>query len=196
MDDTKPTILVADDEPATLKYVAMNLTARGYQVLTADDGLEAMRTFRRTVVDLAWLERLFALLQFGERLVWSLSLVLSLGVVLIMGNTIRLAIENRRQEIEVIKLFGATDSFVRRPFLYLGFWYGFGGATIAMILLQSSLVFLAEPVEMLAQSYRDDFALQGPGAGGVLFLLLMGSLLGIAGALVAVSRHLRLIEPR
>ena len=159
-------------------------------------GWESDRRIAKVSVDLAWLERLFALLQFGERLVWSLSLVLSLGVVLIMGNTIRLAIENRRQEIEVIKLFGATDSFVRRPFLYLGFWYGFGGAMIAMILLQSSLVFLAEPVELLAQSYRDDFALQGPGAGGVLFLLLMGSLLGIAGALVAVSRHLRLIEPR
>ena len=159
-------------------------------------GWESDRRIAKVSVDLAWLERLFALLQFGERLVWSLSLVLSLGVVLIMGNTIRLAIENRRQEIEVIKLFGATDSFVRRPFLYLGFWYGFGGATIAMILLQSSLVFLAEPVELLAQSYRNDFALQGPGAGGVLFLLLMGSLLGIAGALVAVSRHLRLIEPR
>ena len=159
-------------------------------------GWESDNRIAKVSVDLAWLERLFALLQFGERLVWSLSLVLALGVVLIMGNTIRLAIENRRQEIEVIKLFGATDSFVRRPFLYLGFWYGFGGATIAMILLQSSLVFLAEPVEMLAQSYRDDFALQGPGAGGVLFLLLMGSLLGIAGALVAVSRHLRLIEPR
>jgi len=159
-------------------------------------GWESDRRIAKVSVDLAWLERLFALLQFGERLVWSLSLVLALGVVLIMGNTIRLAIENRRQEIEVIKLFGATDSFVRRPFLYLGFWYGFGGATIAMILLQSSLVFLAEPVELLAQSYRDDFALQGPGAGGVLFLLLMGSLLGISGALVAVSRHLRLIEPR
>ncbi len=158
-------------------------------------GWESDRRIAKVSVDLAWLERLFALLQFGERLVWSLSLVLALGVVLIMGNTIRLAIENRRQEIEVIKLFGATDSFVRRPFLYLGFWYGFGGATIAMILLQSSLVFLAEPVELLAQSYRDDFALQGPGAGGVLFLLLMGSSLGIAGALVAVSRHLRLIEP-
>ena len=159
-------------------------------------GWESDRRIAKVSVDLAWLERLFALLQFGERLVWSLSLVLALGVVLIMGNTIRLAIENRRQEIEVIKLFGATDSFVRRPFLYLGFWYGFGGATIAMILLQSSLVFLAEPVELLAQSYRDDFALQGPGAGGVLFLLLMGSLLGIVGAVVAVSRHLRLIEPR
>ena len=157
---------------------------------------ESDNRIAKVSVDLAWLERLFALLQFGERLVWSLSLVLALGVVLIMGNTIRLAIENRRQEIEVIKLFGATDSFVRRPFLYLGFWYGFGGATIAMILLQSSLVFLAEPLELLAQSYRDDFALQGPGAGGVLFLLLMGSILGIAGALVAVSRHLRLIEPR
>ena len=114
-------------------------------------------------VDLQWLERLFALLVFAERLVTALAIVLGLGVMLIMGNTIRLAIENRRQEIEVIKLVGGTDAFVRRPFLYLGFWYGLGGAVTAFFLLQTSLYFLATPVEMLAQSYRDDFALQGPG---------------------------------
>jgi len=150
----------------------------------------------RVVVDLAWIERLHALLLFVERLVWSLALVLGVGVTLIMGNTIRLAIENRRQEIEVIKLFGATDSFVRRPFLYLGFWFGVGGAVIAMILLQLSLALLAGPVEVLAQSYRDDFALQGPGIYGVILLFAAGSILGIIGAMVAVSRHLWFIEPR
>ncbi len=72
--------------------------------------------------DLEWVERLFAMLQFGERLVVSLGFVLALGVLLVIGNTIRLAIENRRSEIEIIKLVGGTDRFVRRPFLYLGFW--------------------------------------------------------------------------
>ncbi len=146
-------------------------------------------------VDLQWLERLFALLVFAERLVTALAAVLGLGVMLVMGNTIRLAIENRRQEIEVVKLVGGTDAFVRRPFLYLGFWYGFGGAVVAFLLLQISLVFLSGPVELLAQSYRDEFALSGPGFVGNLLLLLAGSVLGVIGSLIAVSRHLADIEP-
>ena len=146
-------------------------------------------------VDLQWLERLFALLVFAERLVTALAIVLGLGVMLIMGNTIRLAIESRRQEIEVIKLVGGTDAFVRRPFLYLGFWYGLGGAVTAFFLLQTSLYFLSTPVEMLAQSYRDDFALQGPGFLGNLLLLVSGTILGIIGSVLAVSRHLADIEP-
>ena len=150
----------------------------------------------KVVVDLAWLERLNALLIFVERLVWILALILGLGVILIIGNTIRLAIENRRQEIEVTKLFGATDGFVRRPFLYLGFWFGVGGALIAMILLQLSLVMLSKPIETLAQSYREDFALLGLGANGLLLLLGSGAIMGIVGAAVAVSRHLKVIEPR
>ena len=146
-------------------------------------------------IDLQWLERLFALLVFAERLVTALAIVLGLGVMLIMGNTIRLAIESRRQEIEVIKLVGGTDAFVRRPFLYLGFWYGLGGAVTAFFLLQTSLYFLSTPVEMLAQSYRDDFALQGLGFLGNLLLLVSGSILGIIGSVLAVSRHLADIEP-
>ena len=150
----------------------------------------------KVIIDLAWLERLNALLIFVERLVWILALILGLGVILIIGNTIRLAIENRRQEIEVTKLFGATDGFVRRPFLYLGFWFGVGGALIAMILLQLSLVMLSVPIETLAQSYREDFALLGLGANGFLLLLGAGAFMGIVGAAVAVSRHLKVSEPR
>jgi len=146
-------------------------------------------------VDLEWLERLFALLVFAERLVSALAIVLGLGVMLVMGNTIRLAIENRREEIEVIKLVGGTDAFVRRPFLHLGFWYGLGGAVMAFFLLQTSLYFLSTPVEMLAQSYRDDFALQGLGFLGNMLLLFGGSILGITGSVLAVSRHLVDIEP-
>ena len=156
---------------------------------------EANMLVENVSVDLQWLERLFALLVFAEKLVTALAIVLGLGVMLIMGNTIRLAIESRRQEIEVIKLVGGTDAFVRRPFLYLGFWYGLGGAGTAFFLLQTSLYFLSTPVEMLAQSYRDDFALQGPGFLGNLLLLVSGSILGIIGSVLAVSRHLADIEP-
>ncbi len=145
--------------------------------------------------DLEWVERLFAMLQFGERLVVSLGFVLALGVLLIIGNTIRLAIENRRSEIEIIKLVGGTDSFVRRPFLYLGLWYGLGGAVIAWLLVQGGLLFLSGPVEVLAQSYRDEFALSGLSFLDSLAILIGGSCLGILGALVAVGRHLKEIEP-
>jgi cell division transport system permease protein len=149
----------------------------------------------RVSVDLQWLERLYALLSFAERMVTALALVLGLGVMLVMGNTIRLAIENRRAEIEIVKLVGGTDSFVRRPFLYLGFWYGVGGAVFAFLLVQLSLIFLSSPVEMLAQSYRNDFALTGPGIIGNLTLLLLGAVLGVLGSVLAVSRHLSAIEP-
>ncbi|MCZ6502951.1 MAG: permease-like cell division protein FtsX [Gammaproteobacteria bacterium] len=160
--------------------------------VTSLAGLDLVDT---VVFDLEWIERLFAILQFGERLVAAIGFVLALGVLLIIGNTIRLAIENRRSEIEIVKLVGGTDSFVRRPFLYLGFWYGLGGALVAWILVQGSLLFLSAPVETLAQSYRDDFTLSGPGILDSLIILGAGAGLGILGALVAVSRHLKEIEP-
>jgi cell division transport system permease protein len=146
--------------------------------------------------DLEWIERLFALLKFGERLVMAMSFVLGLGVLLVIGNTIRLAIENRRSEIEIVKLVGGTNSFVRRPFLYLGLWYGLGGSVIAWILVQGSLLFLSGPVEILAQSYRDDFALSGLGFLDSILVISAGSALGVLGALLAVGRHLSQIEPQ
>lgn len=147
------------------------------------------------VFDLEWLERLTAMVAFGERLVMALALVLSLGVILVIGNTIRLAIENRRSEIEIVKLVGGTDAFVRRPFLYLGFWYGLGGAIIALTLLEISVLFLSGPVETLAQSYRNQFSLSGPGFQMLVLMLLTGGVLGVLGAATAVGRHLRQIEP-
>lgn len=158
--------------------------------------LEGMAGVDRVSIDLAWIERLYALLTLGERFVLALAVFLSLGVLLSIGNTIRLAIENRRAEIEVVKLVGGTDSFVRRPFLYLGFWYGFGGAMLAWLMVQISLVFLAGPVDRLISSYEEQFSLAGLGFGATLLLLLAGAALGMAGAAIAVRRHLHLIEPQ
>jgi len=152
--------------------------------------IEAQPFVDLVVVDLAWIERLFAFVSFGERVAWALTLILSLGVLLVVGNTIRLAIESRRTEIEVVKLVGGTDNFVRRPFLYLGFWYGLGGAITAWILVQTCLQFLAGPVELIAQSYQDDYSLQGLSVMNSIGLCLAGSALGILGAAFAVSKHL------
>ena len=142
-------------------------------------------------MDVAWIERLFALLSLGERLVVALSLVLAVGMLLVIGNTIRLAIENRRAEIEVVKLVGGTDGFVRRPFLYMGLGYGLGGALTAWLLVQISLWFLRGPVELLAQSYQNAYSLQGLGVIETLGVFVASGLLGIIGAALAVNKHLR-----
>jgi cell division transport system permease protein len=152
---------------------------------------ESLPGVSMVVMDVAWIERLFALLSLGERLVVALSLVLAVGMLLVIGNTIRLAIENRRAEIEVVKLVGGTDGFVRRPFLYMGLGYGLGGALTAWLLVQISLWFLRGPVELLAQSYQNAYSLQGLGVIETLGVFVASGLLGIIGAALAVSKHLR-----
>lgn len=150
----------------------------------------------RAVLDMEWVQRLNALVQLSQRAVGALGLILALGVLLVIGNTIRLAIENRRDEIVVIKLVGGSDAFVRRPFLYTGFWYGLGGACLAWAVIGIALWWLRGPLATLAVLYQSDFALQGLGVGGGVGLLLLGALLGLFGAWLAVARHLTAIQPR
>ncbi|MGD8406998.1 MAG: FtsX-like permease family protein, partial [Thiohalophilus sp.] len=116
-------------------------------------------------------------------------------VLLVVGNTIRLAIQNRRDEIVIIKLIGGTDAFIRRPFLYTGFWYGLFGGVIAWLLVSVSLWILNDPVEKLAGLYQNSFSLSGLNAQTTGILLLSGVLLGLIGSWIAVGRHLRDIEP-
>jgi cell division transport system permease protein len=153
------------------------------------DGVE------RVQVDLGWLQRLNAMTTLLSRAVWALSALLAAAVVLVIGNTVRLAIENRRDEILVAKLVGGTDAFVRRPFLYTGAWFGLGGGVVAWIVLQLSLWWLSGPIERLAGLYHSDFALSGLGFDGSLALIIVAMLLGWLGAWVAVKRHLDTIEP-
>jgi cell division transport system permease protein len=147
-------------------------------------------------LDLEWVQRLYALVRLGQRLAMTLAGLLSLGVVLVIGNTIRLAIEGRREEIVVIKLVGGTDAFVRRPFLYTGLWYGVGGGLCAWVVVGISLLMMRGPVARLAGLYGSDFSLDGLGIGATLLLWLAGGLLGLVGAWLAVARHLGDIEPR
>ena len=146
-------------------------------------------------LDMEWVERLFALMAIGERGVLILAGLLALAVLLIVGNTIRLAIQSRRDEIIIIKLIGATDSFIRRPFLYTGFWYGLLGGLIALILVEVSLSLLDDPVREVAALYHSSFQLQGIDFNTLAALLGVGSFLGYFGSWIAVGRHLSEIEP-
>ena len=163
----------------------------------------------RALLDMAWVQRLNALMHLSQRLVLVLAAILALGVLLVIGNTIRLAIENRRDEaghgalsdldalrvIVVVKLVGGSDAFVRRPFLYTGLWYGLGGAMLAWLTVSLALWGLRSPLSALSLLYQSGFQLQGLGPMGGLQLLLLGALLGLSGAWLAVARHLRKIQP-
>ncbi|MBS3804313.1 MAG: permease-like cell division protein FtsX [Oleiphilaceae bacterium] len=157
--------------------------------------LEDIRGVSRVQVDLGWLQRLKAITEVLGRGVWALAALLALAVILVIGNTIRLAIENRRDEILVAKLVGGTDAFVRRPFLYTGIWFGLGGGLVAFVLLQLTLWWLSGPVERLADLYGSQFVLTGLSFQGNLVLLMVAIGFGWLGAWLAVKRHLVAIEP-
>jgi cell division transport system permease protein len=157
--------------------------------------LEAWPEVSQAQVDLQWVQRLQAILEMTRRGVTLVAALLGLGVLLVVGNTIRLDILNRRREIEVAKLVGATDGFIRRPFLYGGLWLGLFGGLLALIIVGVALFLLNGPVQQLASLYGSDFRLEGPGFSGALALLGVAVGLGLGGSWIAVGRHLRDIEP-
>lgn len=145
--------------------------------------------------DRQWIQRLFAIIEIVRQGVIVLSVLLALAVLLIVGNTIRLAIYNRRTEIEVNKLFGATEAFIQRPYLYSGLFHGAGGSFLAWLLLSLSLLLLDAPVARLAGLYSSDFKLHSLSIIECLLLFLGGGVLGLLGSWVSVQRHLKAIEP-
>lgn len=147
-------------------------------------------------LDRQWLDRLYAVLALVQRLVLLIAGVLSLAVVVIVGNTIRLDIEARRAEIVVLKLIGATDGFIRRPFLYTGLWYGLVGGVIAWLLVHAAVFALAQPARDLAGLYGSSYRLQGLPWDATLVMFAAGIVLGWIGAWWTVSRRLREIEPQ
>ncbi len=146
-------------------------------------------------LDLQWVKRFNAIVNIVQRSIWVMAILLGLAVLLITGNTIRLEIQNRREEIEVTKLIGATNAFIRRPFLYGGFWYGAIGALLSTLLVELAFLQLATPVGQLAGLYQSGFSLQTLTFGDSLLLILSGALLGLLGAWLAVGRHMSAIEP-
>jgi cell division transport system permease protein len=147
-------------------------------------------------MDSEWVNRLNAILDVLQRLLVMAGILLGLGVLAIVGNTIRLEILNRRAEIEVTKLVGGSNAFVRRPFLYSGILYGLGGGALAWAIVAIAVIVLGQPIATLSQLYGGRFALQGLSQQEVGILLGTGLILGWLGAWVSATRHLRSIEPR
>lgn len=147
-------------------------------------------------LDMQWVERLYAAMDIAKRSVLILAGLFGIGVLLIVGNTIRMAIQNRREEIEVKKLVGATNAFIRRPFLYYGCWYGALGGGAACVLVNVSLWLLQGPIQRLSLLYGGAIHLQTLNFAATAAVLGFSTVLGFLGAWLAVGRHLSAVEPR
>jgi len=180
-----PAVLIVHPSAATAPDAARALLAQ----------LSALEAVESAQLDLEWVQRLHALLAIAERAVWVLGGLLGLAVLLTVGNTIRLAVLNRRDEIEVMKLMGGTNAFIRRPFLYAGVIQGLLGAATTWLILALALLLLEEPIAQLAALYGSDLRIEGLSPRASAALLGLGALLGLVGSRIAVSRHLHTIEP-
>ncbi len=157
--------------------------------------LEVLPDVEQAQLDMEWLQRLRSINETGQRGISILGLLLSLSVLLVIGNTIRLAILNQQSEIRVIKLVGGTNTFIRRPFLYTGFWYGLLGGLVAWLTLLFTMSLINGPINELASQYNSQFTLVWLSGSMMLILPFTGMLLGVMGAWLAVGRHLSAIEP-
>jgi cell division transport system permease protein len=147
-------------------------------------------------VDTEWVQRFHAILDIVRQAIAIGSALLGIAIVVIIGNTIRLDIENRREEIEVTKLIGASNAFVRRPFLWTGFWYGLLGGTFALMLVQYGLYLLKEPVSRLAGLYQGNISVASLGVAESSAIIGVAVFLGLFASWVTAARHMRRIEPR
>ena len=166
------------------------------QVTELTAALEALDSVDFAQFDMVWLIRFNAMVETARQIVQLIAALLVLGVLLIVGNTIRLDIDNRREEIEITKMLGGTDAFIRRPFLYGGIWYGLLGGLGALLLIVAAMTTLAGPARGVADAYGSSFRMVGPTLPETVALVSLAGVMGLLGSWLAVGRHLAEIQPR
>jgi cell division transport system permease protein len=174
--------------PTLLSVTPNNQSVPALNILVSQ--LQAMPNVDDVKLDIQWIQRLNTMIILLQRFTYGLSILLGLAVLLIIGNTIRLAIQSYHQEIEVIKLVGGSDRFIRRPFLYSGLLYGISSGIFAAVILDFFLLWLQGPVNQLASFYNAEIHLEGLSLEQTGWLLLASTLLGYLGSWLAVGREL------
>ena len=147
-------------------------------------------------IDTEWVQRFQAILDIVRQAIAIGAALLGVAIVVIIGNTIRLDIESRRDEIEVTKLIGASNAFVRRPFLWTGFWYGLLGGSLALLLVQYGFFLLKDPVARLAGLYQSKVSMASLGPVECAAIIGIGVFLGLFASWFTAARHMQRIEPR
>ena len=168
----------------------------GPSMVLLQEELENLPETEYVQVDTEWVQRFHAILDIIRQAVAIGAALLGIAIVVIIGNTIRLDIENRRNEIEVTKLIGATNAFVRRPFLWTGFWYGLFGGLMALALVYYGLFLLQGPVARLAGLYQSNITIAAMNLVEAAAIVGVGVFLGLFGSWFTAARHMRRIEPR
>lgn len=180
-----PHTIIVEPRPEADTFAVRNLL----------NGLQAMPEVEIAKMDTEWLERLYTILEIARRSVAMITILFACAVLLIIGNTIRLDIQNRYQEIIVTKLIGATDAFIRRPFLYGGVWYGLFGGLVSWLIVELGYLVISGPLNRLNLLYQADLSFITFSLHDFIVLLSSSTLLGLAGSWITVARHLREIEP-
>ena len=156
--------------------------------------LQSIQEVRDVVSEGLWLDRVLAVSELIRRLSWILAGLFGVGAVLVTASSVRLVIESRLAELQVMSLVGATTRFMRRPFVYFGIFYGIGGALMATMLISASVIILREPARQFLGSYGVRLSVPGFDPPLVAFLFVVAALLGAAGALAACSRRLKSLD--
>lgn len=181
--------------PATLVITPAPQATTPAAMAALRTALAKLAEVDQVVADTQWLERLQALLAISRRLSDGAGILLAVAVLLVVGQVVRGDIETRRAEIEVSKLLGASDGFVRRPFLYTGLWYGLGGGLVAWLLVMGAVLWASPGVARVAALYGSDYQLLGLPFAGYCSLVATGAVLGWLGSGIAATWRLRQLEP-
>lgn len=172
--------------PAVIEVIPSDELYSAESLEKLQQALKSYPHVEQVMFDIQWVNRLYAVLNFSKKLADGLMMLLACAVILIIGNTLRLAIYNRHEEIKVLQFIGASQAFIMRPFLYLGMCYGLGGALLAMLLVKLFLVRLAAMVNPLAEVYQMHYALSGLSFEQSGVLLVLSVVLGLVGARLSV----------
>lgn len=179
--------------PAVIEVqINTNIQSSALQELAAT--IEKLPQVDSVQMDLQWVQRLLGIVNLIKKIVYAFAFLLGCGVLLIIGNTIRLMIQSHHDEIEVVKLIGGTDRFVRRPFLYSGLFYGLFGGILAWILIALFMLFMKSAITHVASLYNSQFIIRSLDPIAISVLLGSSIILGMLGAWIAVGKHIRALE--
>lgn len=181
--------------PAVIEVIPELAMNTPLQINQLFERLKNFPQVEQAKLDMQWINRLNAVLGFASKSAHALMILLASAVALIVGNTLRLAIHNRHEEIQVLKLIGAADAYIMRPFLYSGIWYGLIGAVFAVLFVNIFMLSIAVATQELAATYHMQYPLTGLSVKQAYTMVLVAIVLGWIGAILSVKRQLASIEP-
>ncbi len=190
-------IALLDENPLPSVFVVFPLASGNMsEIATLSKELGQLDHVVSAQYDFEWLQKLNALTRFLKRVVIVLSGIISIGLLLLIANTIRLEISNRKDEIDIIDQLGGTPAFIARPFLYMGFLEGFLGGASAVLISAIVLKLLNGPLLRLAELYGFAFTLPLVRTDITLVVLSIGGLLGWLSSRFTVYHHMRELAPK